>query len=99
MNDPAMMMWCMAWWPYALGQHINPFISHAVWAPSGFNLTWSACVPALATALAPVTIAWGPVVSYNLAALLGPALTGWAAFLVCWAVTDHFAAALVGGLL
>ncbi len=47
MYDPAMMMWCMAWWPYTLGQHINPFVTHAVWAPSGFNLTWSASVPAL----------------------------------------------------
>lgn len=99
MSDQGMMMWCMVWWPYALAHGINPFITHAVWAPSGFNLTWSASIPALAAAFTPVTMAWGPVVSYNLAALLGPALSAWAAFLVCRHVAQNVGGALAGGML
>jgi hypothetical protein len=99
MTDPAMMMWCMAWWPYALGHGMNPFVTHAVWAPGGFNLAWSASVPALAAVLSPVTLVWGPVVSYNICAILTPALSGWAAFLLCRHIMDNFGGAFAGGLL
>ncbi len=60
-NDPAMMMWYMAWWPYAIRNGVNPFITHAVWPLSGYNLTWATSMPAVAIALAPIAFTLGVV--------------------------------------
>jgi hypothetical protein len=49
--------------------------------------------------MAPVTWTFGPVISYNLAAVLAPALSAWSAFALCRWVTNSFVAALVGGLI
>jgi hypothetical protein len=95
--DPSVMMWCLVWWPHAIGQGVNPFISHAIWAPTGYNLTWSTSIPGLALAFWPVTRMYGPIVAYNFAALLAPALSALAAFALCRKLTGNFAAALVGG--
>jgi len=91
------MMWCLVWWPHAIAHHLNPFISRVIWAPSGFNLTWATSIPALAFVLWPITSLFGPVVAYNLAAILAPVLAAFAAFLLCRKLTGRFAAALVGG--
>jgi hypothetical protein len=98
-KDPSVMMWCMVWWPYALMHHLNPFVCKMVWAPTGFNLTWSTTIPAISLVLAPVTLAFGPVVSYNIAAVLAPAISAWAAFALCRWLTGNFVAAIVGGVL
>src|SRR6266550_1942674 len=37
-SDVAMMMWYLVWWPYALVHGVNPFITHAVWPVTGYNL-------------------------------------------------------------
>jgi len=97
--DPAQMIWCMEWWPYAILHRMNPFITHVVWAPDGFNLTWSASVPALSMLFSPVTLFFGPLASYNLAAIAGPAFSGWAGFLLCRYVAGSFGGAFAGGLL
>jgi hypothetical protein len=97
--DPSVMIWCMVWWPYALSHRVNPFISRLIWAPTGFNLTWSTSIPAVSLALAPITFAFGPVVSYNIAAVLAPAFSAWSVFALCRWLTGNFAAAVVGGLL
>ncbi len=96
-TDPGIMMWCMQWWPYAIVHGLNPFITKVIWAPTGYNLTWATSIPAVAIAFAPLTALFGPVVSYNVAALLAPALSAWAAFVLCRLVTGNFAAALAGG--
>jgi hypothetical protein len=97
--DPAMMMWFFGWWPYAIWRHLNPFITYAVWPSSGYNLTWTTSIPALAIALAPLTASFGPVAAYNATALLAPALTGWSTFLLCRHLARSAGAALVAGLL
>jgi hypothetical protein len=48
--------------------------------------------------LAPVTLAFGPVISYNIAAVLAPALSAWSAFALCRWLTGEFVPAVVGGL-
>ncbi len=98
-TDPAMMMWYIAWWPYAIRNGVNPFITHAVWPLTGYNLTWATSMPAVAIALAPITFTLGVVVAYNFAALAAPVLSGWAAYLLCRRVTGNFAGALAGGLI
>ncbi len=47
----------------------------------------------------PVTYGWGPVVSYNLLALLGPALSAWSAYCLCAHITRRFLPSLAGGYL
>jgi len=98
-NDPAMMMWYLTWWPYAIWHHINPFITHAVWPATGYNLLWATSMPAVAIAFAPVTAAFGVLAGYNAAALIAPALSGWAAFLLCRHLNRSNWSAFAGGLI
>src|SRR5258707_13951371 len=63
-TDPQSFIWSFAWWPHAILHGENPFYTHAVWAPAGFNLTWTASVPGLAIPFAPLTLVAGPIVSY-----------------------------------
>jgi hypothetical protein len=98
-TDPAMNMWFIAWWPHAIWHHLNPFITYVVWPSTGYNLTWTGAIPAVAIALAPVTGAFGPVMAYNVASLLMPALSAWGAFLLCRHIARSFGAALAGGLI
>jgi hypothetical protein len=97
--DPQIFIWSFAWWPHALLHGENPFFTHAIWAPDGFNLAWATSVPGLALAFAPLTLAFGPVVSYNVACILMPPLTAWTAFVLCRHVTRSTWPALAGGYL
>lgn len=99
LSDPKTFIWCFAWWPYAILHGENPFVTHAIWAPSGVNLTWTASVPGLALLFSPLTLIAGPVVSYNVATVLLPALAAWTAFLLCRHLTDSLWASLVAGYL
>ena len=98
-SDPAAMIWCMAWWPHAIAHRLNPFITKAIWAPIGYNLTWATSIPAVALAFAPLTAAFGPVLSYNCAAVAAPALSAWSAYLLCRRLTSNPGAAFAGGLI
>src|SRR5690349_13984348 len=62
--DPDIFVWSFAWWPHAILEGQNPFVTHAVWAPDGMNLAWVTSVPGLALPFAPLTLAFGPVVAY-----------------------------------
>src|SRR5215210_1314434 len=72
--DPQNIMWSFAWWPHALAHGQNPFVTRDVWAPFALNLAWIVSMPALALAMAPVTLLAGPVFSYDVAALALPAV-------------------------
>ena len=98
-RDPEIFVWSFAWWQHALGAGQNPFVSHAVYAPDGINLAWATTVPGLAVPFAPLTVLAGPVVSYNVAALLLPALASWTAFLLCRYLTRALWPSLAGGYL
>jgi hypothetical protein len=98
-RDPEIFVWSFAWWQHALAAGENPFVSHAVYAPDGIDLAWATAVPGLAIPFAPLTALAGPVASYNVAALLLPALAAWTAFLLCRYITGSLWASLVGGYL
>jgi hypothetical protein len=98
-SDPEIFMWSLAWWPHALLHGINPFFSHAIWAPSGANVAAATTIPAAAIALWPVTALFGPVMSYNVLAILSPALSGLTAYLLCRRLRAGTGPALVGGYL
>jgi len=98
-QDPQLFVWAFAWWPHAIANLTNPFITHAAYVPTGVNLAWTVSVPTLALVFSPLTVLFGPVVSYNVAALLMPALAASTAYLLCRQLTRSTWASLVGGYL
>ena len=66
-HDPDQFVWMLAWWPHAILDGANPFVTHAVWWPQGTNLAWDTSIPGLALLAAPVTLLGGPVLAYNAA--------------------------------
>ena len=95
--DPSVMIWMLVWWSHAIAHRLNVFMTHAIWAPSGFNLAWATCIPLAAWIALPLTRTFGPVVSYNLLCLLAPALASWTAFILCRYLTNSYWPALLGG--
>src|ERR1017187_7213842 len=98
-SDPISVMWCLVWWPHALANHLNPFISRAIWAPTGANLAWTTSMPGPSLLAYPITRLLGPVVAYNFLCLLAPTSAAWAAFCLCHYITNRFWPALLGGYL
>jgi hypothetical protein len=97
--DSQIFIWSLGWWPHAILHGENPLVAHAVWAPTGVNTTWITSIPGLAIPLAPLTIIAGPVVAYNTASVLIPALAAWTAYLLCRYVTKAFWPSVLGGYL
>ncbi len=98
-EDPEKFVWWFAWWPHAIRSWTNPFYTHAIFAPTGVNLSWTTSVPGLALAFSPVTALFGPTISYNLAALLLPAISAWSAYLLFAYVTRSIWASTIAGYL
>ncbi len=98
-DDPQIPIWGFAWWLHAIEHLQNPFIERVLWAPSGVNLAWVNTLPALATVFAPLTALIGPVATYNLVAILLPAVSAWTAFLLCRHLTGKLWPSVVGGYL
>ena len=97
--DPQIFIWDFAWWPHAISHGQNPFVTHAVWAPDGVNLAWATTVPALSLLFVPLTLLAGAILSYDVAAVLMPALAAWSAFLLCRYLIRSLWPSLVGGYL
>jgi hypothetical protein len=99
-TDPQIFIWSFAWWPHAILHGLNPVVTHEIWEPDGFNLAWATSVPGLAIVLAPVTLLFGPVLAYNVASVLAPAVAAWTGFLLCRRLTGGAAwPSLAGGYL
>jgi hypothetical protein len=98
-GDSRIFLWMFAWWPHALSHGLSPVVSHAIFEPNGLNLAWSTSIPGPAILLWPITRAFGPLASVNLATLLAPALASRGAYLVCRRVSGRFWPALLAGYL
>jgi hypothetical protein len=98
-GDPQIFVWTYRWVPFALVHGINPLVTNYLDYPAGINLMWQGTSLLLGLLLSPVTILLSPVVAYNLAATLGPALSAWCAFLAIRRYVHRWPAAAVGGLL
>ncbi|MGH2928647.1 MAG: hypothetical protein ACRDL8_10635, partial [Solirubrobacteraceae bacterium] len=96
--DPAQEVWFLAWLPHALGAGLNPFFSHAVFAPRGVNLLDNTSMELLGLLLAPVTVTAGPVAALDVAVLLAPALSALGAFALCRRCVTWLPSAFSGGL-
>lgn len=97
--DVQIFVWGLRWWPYALAHGLDPFVSHVVWAPYGSDVLWTTTVPLLSLLAAPITLTLGPTVAWNILCILAPALSAWAAFLLCRELTGRWGASVVGGAL
>ncbi len=95
--DQAFFIWCLVWWPYAIAHHLNPFVTKLIFAPAGFNLTWSTSIPLLSLLALPLTATAGPIATFNLLCVAFPALSAWTAFLLCHSLTQRFGPSLIGG--
>ncbi len=98
-RDQSAFVWFLAWGAHALAHLENPFVTHAVYAPAGYNLTWAASILGPSLALAPLTAAIGAVPAFDLLAVSAPAASAWAAYMLCRELTLRASSALVGGLL
>jgi len=97
--DKTIFMWAFEWWPHALAGGSDPFVSRSVWAPEGIDLSWVTGLPGPSVATYPLTMAAGPVVTYNVLALLAPALAAWTAFLLAQWLTKTYWPSLAAGFL
>jgi hypothetical protein len=95
--DPRFFFWALAWWPHALIHGLNPIWTHAVWAPEGYNLAWATGAPGPSLLMSPITLTAGPVVAYNVVALLACPLSSLTAFALCRRLTGAFLPSLAGG--
>lgn len=96
--DPAQEAWFLGWLPHALGSGADPFVSHAIFAPSGVNMLANTSTELVGLLLAPVTVSAGPVAALGVAAILGPAMSATAAFVLCCRYVRWQPAAFAGGL-
>ena len=78
-SDSSLFTWWLGWTWYAPVHGLDPLTSTAQNAPDGVNGMWNTGVPLLGVLLAPVTATAGPVVADNLAMILGPAVSAYAA--------------------
>ena len=97
-GDTSQQLWWFEWLPWSVTHDHNPLLTNALWARLGgvnalSNTSW--IVPA--TVLSPITLLFGPIASVNVANLLAPVLSGWAAFVLAGRISSRTAARLVAG--
>lgn len=97
-GDPAIFMWFLRWVPFALEHGHDLLVTHYLNYPDGVNLMWNTSLPLPGILLAPVTEAWGPVLSFNLLLVLAYGLSAWCAYLAIRRFGPGHLAAGVGGL-
>ena len=97
-GDPAIFMWFLRWVPFALEHGHDLLVTHHLNYPDGVNLMWNTSLPLPGLLLAPVTGAWGPVLSFNLLLVLAHGLSAWCAYLAIRRFAPGHLAAAVGGL-
>ena len=98
-GDPSFFIWQLQWMPFALSHHLNPLLTDYLHYPGGANLMWNGGIILPALLLTPVTNLFGPIVAYNVLALLGMSLSGWCAFLAIRRFSQRWVSAVIGGLL
>ena len=98
-GDSALFLWFFAWPAHALAHGLDPLYSTAMSHPAGVNLLGNTSELALGVVLAPVTWAFGPVASMNVALTLAPALSALAMCVLVRRWVSWAPAAFAAGLL
>lgn len=97
-GDPQLVMWDLAWTPFALSHLQTPLLTNYLVYPAEINLMWNTSDVLPSALLWPVTGAFGPMVSYNVLTTLTPALCAFCAYLALRPYAG-WAGAMTGGLL
>jgi hypothetical protein len=74
-GDGALLMWFLRWTPYALEHGLNPLFTTHLNVPDGVNVLWNTSLLLPGLLLAPITTAFGPVLTFNLLLVLGLAFS------------------------
>ncbi|HEY2205569.1 MAG TPA: hypothetical protein VGH99_13940 [Pseudonocardia sp.] len=80
-SDAGLFTWWLGWASFSLTHGLNPLYSTWMNYPAGVNAMWNTAVPVLGMLFAPVTLAFGALVAYNVAMILGPVASGFALLL------------------
>ena len=97
-GDGALLTWFLQWTPHALQHGLNPLFTAHMNVPDGVNVMWNTSLLLPGLLLAPVTLTFGPVLTFNLLFALGPGLSAWCAAMVFRRYVRSRLAALLGGL-
>lgn len=98
-GDLAFTAWFLSWTPYAVLHGHNPFVTDWLNHPDGVNAMWNVSLPLPGLLMTPVTLAFGPVATYQVLSALGFWTSGWAAYAVIRRWAPWRPAAFAGGLL
>jgi len=97
-GDTSLLTWFMSWPAYALSHGESLVFSTRALHPDGINLPANTSFLAISVPLAPVTWAFGPVFSLNVAATLAPVATALSARALVLRWTTWLPAAFLAGL-
>jgi hypothetical protein len=97
-GDPGVFAWFLRWTPFAVGRQLSPFFSDYLNHPDGINLMWNTWLPLPGLLLSPLTLAFGPVLSFNVLLTLAYGLSAWSAYLAIRRHVPSHGAAAAGGL-
>ena len=98
-GDPALFMWYLRWFPYAIGEWQNPLFTTHMNYPDGVNLMWNTSMPLAGLVLSPLTMTVGPIFTYNVLMTLAVVLSAWCAYLAIRRYVESHPAAVIGGIL
>ena len=98
-GDSSLFTWFLEWPAYALTHGLNPLYSTHLFHPTGINLLSNTAEVGVGIVLAPITWAFGPVATLNVALTLSPFLSALAMYVLLRRWVGWGPAAWVGGLL
>jgi hypothetical protein len=98
LGDPGVFAWFLRWTPFAFGRQLSPFFSDYLNHPDGINLMWNTWLPLPGLLLSPLTLAFGPVLTFNVLLTLAYGLSAWSAYLAIRRYVPSHGAAAAGGL-
>ena len=98
-GDTSLFTWFLAWPAFAIRHGMDPLYSTYLFHPTGVNLLTNTAEVGFGILLAPVTWAFGPVATLNVALTLSPALSALAMYVLLRRWVSWAPAAFAGGLL
>jgi len=97
-TDPISFVWGFNWLKYSLIHVLNPFTSLNILNPIGVNIAWSPGNSFTADLFfLPITLKFGPIVSYNVLTIFSPSLSAFTAFLLCKYLSKKTIPSLISG--
>ena len=97
-GDGALMSWFLRWTPLAVSHGLNPLFTDYLNVPSGINVLWNTSLLLPGLLLGPITVVFGPVLTYNLLSTLALCLSAFTATIAFRRYLRSGLAAVIGGL-